>query len=915
MEFNYDTKFELILYNSRVLLESEQSQQIFEKSELIKVVDLVSEKLTLFEVTEELKKDVIRQLETIFSIKHEQGIGITMEHKKWFLDIKNKYDFKYWGAYKKYLENDKGFTKENITKFEYTIDDLTDLLGNPKGDNSIFKRSGLVIGDVQSGKTANFIGLINRAVDIGFKMIVVLTGTTKTLRNQTQIRTDEGFCGFDSESSVKGNYRILGVGRYRDSDETLNPVPITMKSSDFDSSISKKLLTSIIQVKSPVIAVVKKNKKVLENLNNWLRTMSGKNGHIDESILVIDDEADYASLNTNKSDDEHPTAINGEIRKLLKSFNRSSYVGFTATPYANVFVDPDVTSLDYDDDLFPKDFIYCLDAPSNYIGARNIHVIEDEEFNDNKNHSYMVSLFDDLEERIGLLPLKHKKDFKMSEIPKSLQDSIYCFIIANAIRDIRASDRVNKGHRSMLINVSTFKEVHKSIYDKITVLVEDIITHCRIHSKMPNWKVSEHLANLFDIYNKEYAEVSESWDSIKDFLKDSTANIKVYTSNSDSNKNNTNLVYEDYKNGARAILIGGFSLSRGITVEGLTVSYIHRSSKNYDTLLQMGRWFGYKHGYEDLCRVWMSEDLNNAFKEISDASDELRLEVKEMSSRGGTPNDFGLKVRTSKMGLAITARNKMKTGKSQKTVVDFSGDVIETHKLHIDYNKNTNNIATTIEFMNDFYDKKMLSSKKFVLKDLQYDDVFTYLRKLELPYNDKLNIESLYNYTKIYEDKIGKWDLAVIEGNGQSSADLTLKSGEKFKKSIRKYSILNDKIIQLNKSRLGSIQHGELGLSEKVILEMKNKYKTKNKITQKTWFRDFDFSSLTKSRNPLICIYFIELGELKFTKNKNINIKKETTNFALSIGIPMVNIYGGEVVEYVINKRGYEEVFGDDYED
>ncbi len=914
---NYDKKLDLLLAFSKAHLESIE-KKIYERDELIEAVNYAVTNMSKIDIDSDMKEEAVKHLESMYNIRCKRGISIVSEHKKWFLDNISNYDFLYWYAYIEYLENEKNFTKSSLTDFEYTMDDLTDLLGNPKGNNTSFDRTGLVIGDVQSGKTANYTGLINRAADIGFKMIIVLTGITETLRSQTQARIDEGFIGFDSDSLIKSEKKQIGVGKSRKRAQTENPVPLTSKSFDFDTKSARRLLTSISTIKTPVVAVLKKNSNVLKNLRNWLNTMSGQNNIINEALLIVDDEADFASLNTNKPE-EDPTAINKEIRKIRQLFRVTSYVGFTATPYANVFIDPDAESEDYEKDLFPKDYIYCLEAPSNYIGARNIHIAENSKLNKENDHSYMVKFINDLDEKNEILPLKHKKDFIFNKIPKTLEDAIYCFFIANTARDIRLGQRLNKGHRSMLINISIYKDVHKLIHSTVSVFVNEIIKECRMFSKMPNWQQSQHLIRISEIYKNDYSNIAESWDLIRKNLFDSVANIKVYTANSESSKTNSKLTYEEYENGARAIVIGGFSLSRGITLEGLMVSYTYRGSKNYDTLLQMGRWFGYRNGYADLCKVWLTEDLSNAFKEISESSDELRDEAKEIRSRGGMPNDFGLRVRSSKMGLAITARNKMRTSKTHKTKVDFSGDVIETHKVYSGKEINLANSKNTIEFIQENFKYLDLQKDRVVLKDVNFEEVFNFLRKLQLPYNEKFNVESLYKYTEINLEKLKNWDVAIIEGNGSTNKELKLTNGKTFNRSLRKYSIVNDKVIHINKSRLGSVQHGEFGLSENLIKKTKDTYKKEVDIiginSQRKWFSYFDFSNEEKTRNPLICIYFIELGDLINQNDENEKLENDIAYFSLSIGIPMVSILKGKTVEYQINKRFYEEVNGDIYED
>ena len=315
-------------------------------------------------------EEIRASIKADFSIKLDRGFLIEEKgHEKWFLAKKASLDMKYWERYKKYLLSDKGFSSKVVNTMDDVLDTLTDLLGDPSRDIA-YKRRGLIIGDVQSGKTANYTGLICKGVDVGYKVVVLLTGMIEKLRQQTQKRIDEGFVGADSDAMMKMQEtgQIIGVGKY---DSSIRPMVLTSTTDDFKAKNATNLGFDLRNINGAVIFVIKKNSGILKRLNKWLKTFNqnGENA-IDNSILVIDDEADNASINT-KSDDD-PTAINGQIRELLKMFTKSSYVGFTATPFANIFIDPDNYNAMVAEDLFPKDYIYSLNAPSNYTGARNI---------------------------------------------------------------------------------------------------------------------------------------------------------------------------------------------------------------------------------------------------------------------------------------------------------------------------------------------------------------------------------------------------------------------------------------------------------------------------------------------------------------------------------------------------------------
>ena len=249
------------------------------------------------------------------------------------------------------------------TALDRVTDDILDLLGNPVQEGS-WGRRGLVVGDVQSGKTATYTALCCKAGDAGYRRVILMTGTLESLRRQTQERLDEGFVGLDSSGELTPirTSRAVGVGLI---DPRKAAGVFTSRDKDFNKTLLNALGFRLDILQNPVLVVVKKNKRILENLEKWLTEFNaGPNQKIDAPVLVIDDEADSASVNTRPAN-EDPTAINRRIRSLLRLFTHSSYVGFTATPFANVFIDPDTDPEMLESDLFPRDFIYSLEAPSN----------------------------------------------------------------------------------------------------------------------------------------------------------------------------------------------------------------------------------------------------------------------------------------------------------------------------------------------------------------------------------------------------------------------------------------------------------------------------------------------------------------------------------------------------------------------
>ncbi|KGS13442.1 hypothetical protein OA77_16540, partial [Pseudomonas coronafaciens] len=324
--------------------------------------------IPIYAVSDSEFENVIKRLHVALTLDMGLGSYVYDEHNPWLRARKADIDPFYWERYQTDLLK-QGWGPKVVSSLDKVTDEILDLLGNPK-ESVGWPRRGLVMGDVQSGKTSNYTGLICKAADAGYKLVILLTGTLESLRRQTQERLDSGFVGLDSSGVVnnrKRHRKEIGVGLI---DAARSAGVFTSTVGDFKAATVNQLGFKLKDYKEPVLLVVKKNRRILENLADWLVTFNASgSGSIDLPLLLIDDEADNASINTNP---KKATAINSGIRGLLKVFPRSSYVGFTATPFANVFINPDTTTEMEGDDLFPRDFIYALDAPSNYVGAHRI---------------------------------------------------------------------------------------------------------------------------------------------------------------------------------------------------------------------------------------------------------------------------------------------------------------------------------------------------------------------------------------------------------------------------------------------------------------------------------------------------------------------------------------------------------------
>jgi hypothetical protein len=639
-----------------------------------------------------------------FAIRMDMGQTIIsdVEHAPWLDARRGGIDPFYWSRYRELLLR-SGWPPLVTATLDRSNDELLDLLGNPLSKTP-WQRRGLVMGDVQSGKTASYAGLISKAADADYRMIILLTGTLENVRRQTQERLDNAFIGFDSRDYLAAQARQkkhIGVGLI---DGRRDGVVFTSRDRDFRKNAASALNISIESIKEPVLVVTKKNKGVLERLAGWLRARNAdRDGKIDLPLLMIDDEADNASINTKQNPDE-TTAINKAIRDLLSLFRRSSYIGFTATPFANIFIDPSSTAEMLGDDLFPRDFIHVLEQPTNYVGMNTLFPEQATEGPPTEVTS--VRTITDGEE---WLPEKHEKDFKPGPLPDSLLVALRSFLLSCAIRDIRAVDgapgRGGPIHRSMLVNVSRFTAVQDSVADAIHVSLEDIRRSVRLHGALPPAQAAQHspeIAALAAVFNSDFSSCGIPWPKVLGAVHDAIAPVRVQAVNQRTGAASLDYGITDKYPGVRVIAVGGNSLSRGLTLEGLSTSYFRRDPRAYDTLLQMGRWFGYRDGYLDLCRVWLTEEAEGWYKHITRATGELKRDFARMKRMKATPSEFGLRVRTHPdTVLLITARNKMSTGMDVDQVWDVSlmGRMIESARLYSDKKRNESNFDHLSRFL------------------------------------------------------------------------------------------------------------------------------------------------------------------------------------------------------------------------
>ena len=783
-----------------------------------------------FEFDEEDKSKIVAQIEYECHVGHSDGFCIFDDYddtNNWYSneDITDPF---YWKHYRRYL-SDKSSIDENSIKLldEKTLPDIMNCLGNPNDDlESQRVRRGLIIGDVQSGKTATYSGLICKAADAGYKVVILLAGITENLRKQTQERIDAGIVGVTLKKVGKQEVlEKVGVGEYH------APIATSFTSSlkDFTSN-SSNIAASLQSQNSLVVFVIKKNVSVLKRLHKWLKDLNvdHQTGLINEPMLLIDDEADNASVNTRK-DETDPTQTNKLIRKICYLFKNSTYVGFTATPFANVFIDPDSVDAMKKADLFPEHFIYALPTPTSYIGAQrifypegdcyhNLRYINDIEEPDYTSDEYKDAVKNDVESlNEGPFYFRHTKDWD-GEYPESLRESILSFFLANVIRDLRGN---KSAPRSMLINMSRFVKMHRRIADHVTEIRNAVyadIDYNFSDDDNKNMRLPLY-QELKRVWEKHYSHVTDiTFDRVikKENLTAAISPIQVMVVN--GGKSSGKLDYSANKS-LRVIAVGGIALSRGLTLEGLLTSYFYRNTATFDVLMQMGRWFGYRFGYEDIFQIWTSASSAEWYAEIARASEELKNDIKTMFEQHLTPKDFGLRVRNNCEELQITAANKMRASFDLDKPFSYYGGIYETPYVSLNTEQNTGNLnavkwlsnylfaagcnfrfANIGKFEDSEINNPAIGASRY-FENIPKRVVIDFLSKIKCSLvNTHFNVENLTDFiTSPDTDGVDKWDVVFV--GGESAKHYDIHGLENIKLSKRTIYCENKRVIQITSRR------------------------------------------------------------------------------------------------------------------
>lgn len=661
------------------------------------------------------------------------------KQKRWYLGPTES-SSPNWNAYRSHLER-KGWGNGVIQAIDRASTKITNELLCPNGSKED-RFQGLVLGYVQSGKTANMAATIAKAADSGYRMVIVLAGMTNVLRQQTQIRL---------LSDVVSHNPLLWLEG-------------TTIESDFKPGSIPKLPTAGHGRCS--LFVVKKNAAVLRRFKKALNKLS----EIERKglpTLIIDDECDQASINTSAYRSS-VTRINGLIRDLCEKIPKVTYVGYTATPYANVLMSE--TSVDGSRDLYPSEFIISLDEPEGYFGARRLFG-EDTDAEKDTELPYIRRV--PAEDRTSLQPPSRKdRETFAPALTQSLCDACDWFLLSLAARRARSQAQ---SHCCMLIHTTIYAACHRQIrrmieraWLKPTIDALRNNDRERIGHLRALWECESSALGADRRAELDCPDTPESFDELMASLLAAAESITMTVENSESEFSER----LDFNSGqtVRSIVIGGNVLARGLTIEGLVCSYFIRTSSQYDTLMQMGRWFGYRRGYEDLPRIWMTRDLENAFRDLVNVEEMIRSEIAAISRRGWTPSHLAVRV-PQIAGLSITARNKLVMENLEQCEVSYYGTHEQTISFPADATFHQSNWQAGTNLIDEVVANRSIAASKKgdsrLFCDIPYRSILRFLRSY------RFDRESLSGVTEFVQREIDNgeesmeiWNLAVM-GSGK----------------------------------------------------------------------------------------------------------------------------------------------------
>ncbi|MCX4666992.1 Z1 domain-containing protein [Streptomyces sp. NBC_01381] len=667
----------------------------------------------------------------LLSIKEmeEPRVAVNGNRETWYTGPRE--NDRAWPAIQRELER-SGWGPDAIEDLDSASTRVVSLLNHPKEPD--FSTRGLVVGYVQSGKTTNFTSVMAKAADRGYKLFIVLAGIHNGLRRQTQARLAQQLV----ESNPTSWSQLTGLDR--------DFVPTENAASFFGGSNS-----------THVLCVVKKNATVLRKFALWLESASD---YLQQApALVIDDEADQASVAT--------TSINPLILRILDTLPKAAYVGYTATPFANVLIDPAAK------DLYPSDFIVNLPQPKAHFGTEVLfgrYALDGEDPEDVDDGYDMIRSVPAEDVPLVSPSTRADADGFTPEITDTLEEAVQYFWLTSAARRVRGTG--NK-HATMLIHTSMRIQVHNSF----RIPLKKIRAHTLDHLDDPG--TLRRLRTLWDeetarVAAEDFGETKVPFDTLLEELPGVIGDCRIIMDNSDSEDT------LDYDNGpVVAIAVGGNKFSRGLTLEGLAVTYFVRAASAYDTLLQMGRWFGFRHGYADLPRVWMTDELHAAFRHLATVEADMRRDIDVYLHENETPQTFAVRLRTHPV-LRVTAAAKMQS--AIRASAAYGGRRIQTRYFHTraDWLRDNQNAARDLvrrAVAEAVTQDSRPEDGRHILHGVPHTDVLDFLSRYRFHESSQecdAALISSYVRRRVQQGSLLRWNVAIV-GNraGDTDTDFT----------------------------------------------------------------------------------------------------------------------------------------------
>lgn len=829
-------------------------------------------------------------------------------YNPWLEKSRPNIRWSYKGRYLNYLLKKKHWLPQNILNLDKMSDIILDHTADPKSDK-YFNVRGLVMGDIQSGKTANYTALVNKAIDAGFKIIIILAGLTRELRNQTQTRLDSEVAGRITSGPKAGTK--VGVGEFPPSPtfmvETLTCADDEKDFGDFKKFFTQHVLDDNL---TPVIAIVKKNTSVLSHLHDFLTKSAEdcyENGKLKIPVMIIDDEVDQASVDTKGAEEiSKASAINKWIRTIISGLSRSVYVGYTATPFANVFIDPDK-----ENDLYPKDFILYMPSSKGYCGIKEYFGVDIEDDED-ESVDHSNDLFKEIKESeylslYGQNTRKVKVDTASVSLPESLKQAIMDYVIACSIKKARGIG----GPNSMLIHIARFKNPSTTLKPIVEQHINDLLLAITYGFNEEVKKYKARWENDFAAVSKKRLgdHFKDTWETIEQYLEPTLNSIRMDRIKVLNGDSGDILDYSSSEDGDY-IVIGGDKLSRGLTLEGLSVSYYWRKSQNYDSLLQMARWFGYRNGWIDVCRIYTSKKFMNDFITVGKVLERFKLDLAKMFSDNLNPRDVGQRIMYSS-NLLPTSRNKMKS--VTKLKVSFSNEIQQI--ISFDRKLIPQNFDLTIKYINETLGEPTYKTDtgKLVYKNVNVEKVLQYLKAYHecgsyYEYG-QINIANWINYIEnlVPKGELKSWTVVISSLKGVSSEkQISILEG--------KHSIFKRERILRDVGSACEMDHYTVKAItdpsdfREALDKDSEDYKNTEYFDKKKTYDSFD------SKNGLLSIYIFDLFERELTGEIDPETKKEKTKRAANpvsdalnvcapaIWFPKTEDYESSAVAYYVTK-------------